>query len=803
MTLNLGQVIIGEESMTIKPHVKAICFLMALTILFFANLFSPSMDIVISNINTDIFYHYIPLRSFGFSELKNGNLPLWNPHIFSGTPFTGAFISGMLYPLNLIFLLLPLSKAINLSVALHTFLVGMFMYFWASFHKFALLARITCSVILMFGIFGPHIYAGHLSQICTMTWAPLLLLSIDGWLRHTSQKWLFVGMLAVAMMVLAGFPQYTYYCSIAGVIYAGMRIFQVNKKFKLFGGIAIIFMGGMLLSSVQLFAGLNAASESVRSGKIPYAFAQSFSFPPENLITLLAPFFLGSTIDATYWGRAYLFEMTMFISFTGFILAVLALVRKELNPVRYTLAIIILIMLILALGSHTPFFRVLYRVLPGFDKFRGVSKFIYPASLFVILLSGMGFDSIIKKPIVSVYVSRLLIFLSLVIIICAWSIQQSAEKQGMDGWWYGAMKAVHMAAKAKEENFHESSDYENPQFIQKAGKRAADSLYIAACIGLLLAVLLSSSRKNDRIAWAISLLIMMEVAGFALYWRDSFRMEETRLVAIEPYLSNKIDEMSRIYNTLNYNYGMSTNNYDISGYDAMVQRRYAELFFYAAGLSPDQANMYLPVKLSPAIPSLFKMLRCQYIFLDKTDKIIVVSPKNPMKHLHLINDYQVIRSRDKIFEALSQPQFDPLKTVILESKPFFEPIEKGVGGYARVVDQSTDHLTIESKLNTPAILLITDAFHSSWRIRPIKTDSQQTYEVIPANYAFRAVPLKAGYHLFRMEYQPREFTIGLWVSLISLILYVGYLFFIIRQKLRSQRRKAKPLVQCARAKTIF
>jgi hypothetical protein len=64
-------------------------------------------------------------------------------------------------------------------------------------------------------------------------------------------------------------------------------------------------------------------------------------------------------------------------------------------------AFFILFMMILALGAHTPLFRVLFDWLPGFDKFRGTSKFMFFASLFWILLAGYGLDRLIRQEFTS------------------------------------------------------------------------------------------------------------------------------------------------------------------------------------------------------------------------------------------------------------------------------------------------------------------------------------------------------------------------------------------------------------------
>ena len=43
--------------------------------------------------------------------------------------------------------------------------------------------------------------------------------------------------------------------------------------------------------------------------------------------------------------------------------------------------------------------------------------------------------------------------------------------------------------------------------------------------------------------------------------------------------------------------------------------------------------------------------------------------------------------------------------------------------------------------------------------------------MLPADYVLRAIPLEAGDHSIRLEYRSPAFTIGKWVSLLSLIAY--------------------------------
>ena len=89
-----------------------------------------------------------------------------------------------------------------------------------------------------------------------------------------------------------------------------------------------------------------------------------------------------------------------------------------------------------------------------------------------------------------------------------------------------------------------------------------------------------------------------------------------------------------------------------------------------------------------------------------------------------------------------------------------------------LVDSNTDQLTIEAELRAPAILLVTDAFASGWQAVALPGSAQARYEVLPADYCLRAVPLAAGKHSLRLQYVPPGFEVGKWTSAVSLAVFL-------------------------------
>src|SRR3989338_5852186 len=78
----------------------------------------------------DISQLYMPIWSFAHDCLRNGVLPLWNPHVGCGAPLFANVIHPVFYPGTLVFWLAPFSHAFNLYVLVHLALAGFFTYLW-------------------------------------------------------------------------------------------------------------------------------------------------------------------------------------------------------------------------------------------------------------------------------------------------------------------------------------------------------------------------------------------------------------------------------------------------------------------------------------------------------------------------------------------------------------------------------------------------------------------------------------------------------------------------------------------------
>ncbi len=505
-----------------NPHLVALGALLAIVLLMFADvLFSPG-EVVLSKLGTDGDSLFIPWREYGFGQLRQGNLPLWNPHILSGCPFFGSFQSALLYPPNWVHLILPLDKAFNLEIAFHTFLTGLLMYAWTWYRGLSPLASLVAAVLLMFGApFFFHLYPGHLSPLAVMAWAPLLFLVCDGLATRPSLGWCLLGALGVTMQILGGYPQYFFYTLIAVGVYGLLTFSASPHRVLAVLGTAAMYAAAAALAGVQLFAGLQATGESVRGDRgLPYEIAASFSFPPENLITFLAPNFFGDMTAFPYWGRCYLWEMSLFMGVTGVVLAVCGVVYASGKDRRATLVAVamVIFLLVLALGAHTPLFKFLYSYVPGFDKFRSNSKFIYPAAIFLTLLSGYGLEYLIQAPRRGRAIGLIVLVVAAVACAGGFWIHSAAAAGPASAW--GRMAA---AVAGTGESYFPADMYGHPEFLKQAATHAGNSLYVAGAAGVLLAVMLFVANRYPRqVAYGVAGLAILEVFVWSWMNRPTF-----------------------------------------------------------------------------------------------------------------------------------------------------------------------------------------------------------------------------------------------------------------------------------------
>jgi len=737
------------------------CGLLAcLALLLFADVLFMPGDKVGSAGYGDVNHYFSTSRAFGFSEVGKGNLPLWDPYIFSGTPFLATFQSALLYPPNLIYTVLPLAKALSFDLFLHVLLFGVFTFAWARSRGVSNRgAFFSGAAAMLSGAFFYRVPAGHVTIVDGAAWMPLVLLAVDKTLQRPTVGWTLAGIFGVAMQCLAGMPQVVFLTAVTAGLLCLFRPSGWAKRPAAAGALASMGVFPLLLAAAQLFTSFHAMMYSKSHGGGSFEFSTAYSFPPANFLTLFAPHAFGDWIKHYYWGRWNPWETTFYIGIAGLFLAAYGMVhgpRRRNLPLYGTAAVLLL----LALGRYSPVFWPFYKFVPGFSLFRAPTRFLIPCSLILGLFAGQGIDALFNREGRPRRFAAVSAIFALVLGLGALAVWQLSGVENLrDSAWRAIMEANYTYTVLKTE------------FMHAAGEALAARLAVAAGICALLALLLALARRR----WAAALVVLLgviELMFFAGTTRSSFRLSD----GMNRQYHHTVTTLgnARLFEDpykLNIAYASGAKN--VWGYEPMIQQRYVEFFGRAM-------NVKQPLEKAGRDPSflagaeftpLLRLLRmCCYSDGERIHP--VVFNKAPIPEFMLMNSYSVVE-HDRVLEALDAPEFDPLWHVILEEAPDPVPDPKGKFGKVDVLDRGTDHFVLEVNLPSPAILLNTDAYAPGWRVKPLAPAPQAEYRVLPADYAIRAIPLVAGRHVLLLEYAPLGFTVGKWVSIASAAIFLG------------------------------
>jgi hypothetical protein len=264
-------------------------------------------------------------------------------------------------------------------------------------------------------------------------------------------------------------------------------------------------------------------------------------------------------------------------------------------------------------------------------------------------------------------------------------------------------------------------------------------------------------------------LVLVEMIGFAAGQVTVAHLSDAAPDGLKQFIAAHPGDY-RVLQLANTNNGFLIGASELWGNNPTVLRRYAEFMTYSQGGDPDHATQYIAfTKLSP----LYSLLRFRYAFVPASDGYHVAEGSvPPLPHALLVSGWKMPGDRDAIFAALSDPGFDPRQTVLLENAPTPAP-EPGAKGTATVLSSQPDGLTIEADTDKPAILLITDLDATGWRVEALPGSAQPSYQLMPADYILRAVPLQSGHHRLRLVYAPRALPEGVAVSLLAWMAWLG------------------------------
>src|SRR5947207_597791 len=125
-----------------------------------------------------------------------------------------------------------------------------------------------------------------------------------------------------------------------------------------------------------------------------------------------------------------------------------------------------------------------------------------------------------------------------------------------------------------------------------------------------------------------------------------------------------------------------------------------------------------------------------------------------------------VSSPQQSLEKPLSPDFDfpYTNTLILEDPAVAGRTAVAGAGTARILEYQNQRVLCEVESSSPGYLVLLDSYYPGWHAY---VDGKEA-RILAANYAFRAVEVRAGKHRVEFRYRPRSFYAGLSVTCLAI-----------------------------------
>ncbi|MCD6380292.1 YfhO family protein [bacterium] len=752
----------------------------------------------------------VSFASVGKDALDSGVYPLWNPYLFSGMPsFSSMAYTPYVYPVSW------LPHLVHKYLAFPRLTWLLFHYFMAGIGVYLLLRSfgVSSPVSLISGVLFimlPNYLAmganGHGSQASAVAFMPFAFL-LAKQLLSGHRRIMMAGLLSLTLGVqmLRGHIQISYYTYlIVGFIFVFESIYLLQRGRRrdfIFNTITIIlvFILAVGIASILIFPLKHYARFSIRGGGagggVDYGYATGWSLHPKEMLTFVFPWAFGFG-KMTYWGRMPFTDYPNYIGIVAAVFSAAALFLVK-NRWKWFLGLTVLISTLMSFGKFSPFFGVMFRYFPYFNKFRVPVMVLIVQQLMIVTLMGLGIEKILTMYRAGVLSSpKYIKIFRYSLIVCV--VVLSIVLIGNSG--------------IKERILH-SSVIGKVRFVDKAAdgfvKDLVTRIFLLSVVAAILFIASIKRIKSGNLVLALSVVLFVDMflmKGSIIHPEKTWGYEGYRIVKSgeEREKYKKPDEMInflkkdksfyRIFPAPavglgRWSYSMppfSENKYMISGlfstggYHAAKLQIYQNLMdtmfaFFNSGRVPVQILNMLNVKYILSQDPLFKESSV-FPMVWKRDSGVIYENVKVLPRVFFVDKVKIMKLEDMLNFMVS-PEFNPAEHVLFEN-PLSLNIESSSGSRAKINDYGVNSIEINAHVENSCIMVMSEIYYPEWKV---EVDGEEK-EILRADYCLRALPLNPGDHSIKLKYKPHGIKVSLLISIIafalSLILsIVGFLGF--------------------------
>jgi len=719
----------------------------------------------------DVLRMIFPWKEFATDSLKNGQIPLWNPYNFSGTPFLANFQNGFFYPLNLLFLLFSKLDAWTLYILSQPFLSALFTYLFLKELRVSKISSVFGGLVFAFSsymvVWMEYGNIGH-----SIIWLPFLLFLTEKLINKKSIGYSIFFVSALTLSILAGYIQTSLYLFIFSLIYMLFRLHQEKKlKPKTLLHLSSLFILPVFISSIQLFPTIELFLYSAREAYSVDAISKLL-IPPMNIVTIFAPDFFGNPATRNYFLEGTYIERVSYIGVIPILFFVLA-IGKKVPKIFWFFLVSCATVLLLSFNNPISFFLYSFKI-PVLST--GVpTRIMHLFGFSAAICSAIGFDIWLKQKNIRILPQTTI--LSAVYIIL----------------WFSVLLIPKIES--------------NPQLLQNLliSKRNLILPTFMLLSGLCLLVTSRFIGRKHFLAFVFIALLLFEQFYF---FRKITPFSPKEFFYPQTSVLSKLKEIQGLERMWGFEDGYMEANiqthekiFSTDGYDPLFIKRYAELVNSGKNgkiESVPRSYVVIPSSFGKSLGDnhyrdvLLDLLGVKFIlnkneslgkrnepdylaFSQEEYSLIYQKPpwqiyrnNDALPRFFLTDSFVVEKDKEKIISRLYDDKRNA-KTVILE-EDLNIPIQKGKGK-VKLIKYSPNKINFSVDTQSNNILFMSDNFFPGWTVF-IDDNVGRIYR---ANYSFRAVPVPKGKHTVIFSYNPKPFYIGVSVTLATIMVIMLYI----------------------------
>jgi hypothetical protein len=737
----------------------------------------------------DVITAHAPWRYLYRAAYRSGEIPFWNPYSYGGMPFLAYHQTGVLYPPNLIFVLVSVETGFTLYLMFHLYISGLGMY--ALLRRLALQPPAALIGALTWMLCGMlTVWMAWLSSSVSIMWLPVIVLAAD-WVL-ASGTWRSVGGLALViwLALLGGHPQYTYYNMVTLGVFLLWRSLSLDLTWRQRGvRLAQFTAGGLLglmIAAVQLVPLVELQQHNSRTS-ISIAEMMAGAIPLRHIVTLLVPEFYGG--PNWYYGAGNFVEFTGYIGVTSLIIGVLALLYPTLQRQSALLFFtgLTLVALHLAYGGVL---NVILSLPPGYTAFRGLQRIQGVWSFGAAGMVAWGVQALLlahgwRRQLIGSMAAGL-------IALGLWIVHDTEVVVNLMAWLVHSPRAIR-----------------TPPLIAPFRQTA----WLVVGMGGALALILWLQRYHGNI------VLIAPVVLFLLIGVDLLQFNRRYLPVVDAELAypttpgldylvahreeGRIARFKQGYldaplpvNT-NIVYGLE----DLQGYGSFTLDRYNQIIRL---IEPEKYNEIRFINRLSNFQSintletpLLDLLGVRFLLVDaallNADEVNTFSQSlEKWEQVYSGTDVTIYRNRQALPPAwivgdvqmqpddaaqlavLSNPTFNPAQQAVV-AQAAEQPFDPNATGTVQVVRRSLNTLELDVHVDArpgyAALLLVRQNYYPGWKVRVDGTH----VPLLRADVNLQGIPLAAGSHRVVLTFMPSYFRALFALALIGLVCSVALL----------------------------